>query len=95
MIMYSPFFKPIFWIVMGLFYAMMIAGAPVWAEDLGVQMSWWKWVLCALWYVLLSFTFAGSSTLLGDKEPKAWYKFLVFHLILTIIAGIIIYCIFI
>jgi hypothetical protein len=80
---------------MGLIYALMIAGAPVWAEDLGMRMSWWKWVLCALWYVLLSFTFAGSSTLLGEKEPQAWYKFLVFHLSITIIAGVLLYCILI
>ena len=91
MITYSPFFKPVFWIVMGLIYAVTIAGAPVWAEDLGLQMTWWKWILASLCYILLSFTFAGSFTLLGEKEPGAWYKFLGFHLILTIIFGAIVW----
>ena len=80
--------RPLFWIVMGLIYAVIIAGAPIWAADLGLQMNWWKWLLTAIWYVLLSYTFAGSFTLLGEKEPGAWYKFMGFHLIITIILGI-------
>ena len=91
MLQYSTFFKPIFWVVMGLIYALIIAGAPIWAQDMGFQMSWWKWILTALWYILLSFTFAGSFTLLGEKEPGAWYRFLCFHLIVTIILGAIIF----
>ena len=91
MFVYSPFFKPIFWVVMGLIYALTALGAQIWAEDLGLQMAWWKWVLVALWYILLSFSFAGSFTLLGEKEPGAWAKFLGFHLIITIIFGIIVW----
>jgi len=45
MFAYSPFFKPIFWLIMGLIYTMTALGAPIWAEDLGLQMSWWKWIL--------------------------------------------------
>ncbi len=67
---------------------------PLWAADLGVQMTWWKWVLAALWYALLSFSLAGGFTLLGEKEPAAWYKFMGFHLILTIILGIILWYLF-
>jgi hypothetical protein len=89
MLQYSTFFKPIFWIIMGLIYALIIAGAPIWMQDMGVQMSWWKWILAAVWYVLLSFSFAGSFTLLGEKEPAAWYRFLFFNLIITIIVGVI------
>lgn len=89
MFIYSSIGKAIFWVVMGLIYAVTIAGAPVWAEDLGLQMTWWKWVLAALSYALLSFTFAGSFTLLGEKEPGAWYKFMGFYLSLSIILGAI------
>ena len=89
MIMYSPFFKPVFWIIMGLLYALIIAGAPLWTQDFGLQMTWWKWILSALWYVLLSFTFAGGFTLLGEKEPAAWYKFMGFHLIIVIVSGVV------
>ena len=89
MLQYSTFFKPIFWTVMGLLYALIIAAAPVWARDMGLQMSWWKWILAAVWYALLSFTFAGSFTLMGEREPGAWYRFLGLNLIITIIVGII------
>ena len=88
MLQYSTFFKPIFWTLMGLFYALIIAGAGIWAQDLGLQMNWWKWLLAAIWYALLSYTFAGGFTLLAEKEPGAWYRFLGFHLIITIILGI-------
>ena len=91
MIAYSPFFKPIFWAVMGLIYAVTALSAPIWAEDLGLQMAWWKWVLVSLWYILLNFSFAGCFTLLGEKEPVAWAKFLGFHLIINIIFGVIVW----
>jgi hypothetical protein len=87
MIIYSTIFRPLFWIVMGLVYAVIIASAGLWADDLGLQMTWWKWLLAAAWYGLLSYTFAGAFTLLGEKEPGAWYRFLGFHLIVTIISG--------
>jgi hypothetical protein len=91
MIIYSPFFKPIFWIIMGLMYAMTLAGAPLWAEDLGLQMSWWKWLIIILWYAILNFSFAGAFTLLGEKEPGAWYKFLGFHLIIMAAFGFVVW----
>jgi hypothetical protein len=87
MIIYSPFFKPVFWIIMGLLYALIIAGAPLWAKDLGLHMTWWKWILAVFWYGLLSFTFAGGFTLLGEKEPGACYKFIRFHMAIVIVSG--------
>ena len=91
MIIYSTYLKAIFWMVMGLIYALLIAAAPVLAQDLGLQMSWWKWVLAALWYVFVSYSFAAAFTLLGEKEPGAWYKFLGSHLAIAVILGIILW----
>ena len=88
---YSTIFRPLFWVIMGLIYALTIAGARIWAQDLDLQMNWWKWVLAAVWYGLLSYTFAGAFTLLGEKEPGAWYRFLGFYLIITIILGVVFY----
>lgn len=85
---YSTILRPIFWIVMGLIYAMIVAGAKAWAEDLSMPMNWWKWLLTVIWYCLLSFSFAGGFTLLGEKEPRAGYYFLGSSLIITIILGI-------
>ena len=88
---YSTIFRPLFWVVMGLLYAVTIAGARVWAQDLGLAMTWWKWLLTAIWYVLLSFSFAGSFTLLGEREPQAWRRFLGFYLAIAIIFGVIVW----
>ena len=88
MLLYSTIARPLFWIVMGLIYALIIAGVPVWAEDLGLQMSWWKWVLTALWYVLLSLGVAASFTLMGEKEPRAGQYSLGLTLVIMIILGV-------
>ena len=73
---------------MGLIYALTIAGARVWAEDLGLPMNWWKWLLAAIWYCLLSFSFAAGFTLLGEKEPRAGYYFFGGSLAIMIILGV-------
>ena len=91
MLMYTPLLRPLFWIVMGLLYALVIAGARVWAQDLGLQMNWFKWILVAFWYGLLSFSFAGGFTFMGEKEPRAGYLFLGGSLLVTIILGIILW----
>ena len=88
MLLYSTISRPIFWIVMGLFYALMIAGAPVWAEDLGLQMNWWKWLLAAVWYCLLSIGIAAGYTLMGEKEPRAGYYIAGLSVIIMIILGV-------
>jgi hypothetical protein len=94
MLIYSTILRPAFWIIMGLLYALTFAGAPLWFQDFGFQMTWWKWILAALWYAMLCFTLAGSFTLLGEKEPGAWYKFLGFHLVMVIILGVVFWFIF-
>jgi hypothetical protein len=45
--------------------------------------------LAFLWYVLLIYSVAGGFTLLGEKEPGAWYRFIGFHLGLTAMLGIV------
>jgi hypothetical protein len=88
MFLYSTIARPLFWIVMGLIYALMIASAPGWASDLGLQMTWWKWLLAALWYGLLSLGIAASFTLMGEKEPRAGQYALGLTLAIMIILGV-------
>lgn len=88
MLLYSTIARPLFWIVMGLIYALMIAGAPAWARDLGLQMTWWKWVLATLWYGLLSVSIAASFTLMGEKEPRAGQLALGLTLVIMIALGV-------
>jgi len=84
---YSTVLRPLFWIAMGLLYAMIAMSARLWAQDLNLSMTWWEWALAALWYVLLSFSIAGGFTLIGENERRAGRRFLAFHLGLTLIAG--------
>ena len=50
--------------------------------------------MAAIWYVLLSFSLAGGFTLLGEKEPGAWYKFIGFQLLVTVIFGAVLWVVF-
>jgi hypothetical protein len=88
MFAYSTLLRPLFWLFMGLNYALIIVGARIWVQDLGLQMTWWKWVLSTLWYIGLSVGLAGGFTLLGEREPKAGYYFLGLVIIIALIAGI-------
>jgi len=88
MLIYSTLVRPAFWIVMGLIYALAIAGARVWAQDLGLHMTWWKWGLATVWYILLNIGIASGFTLIGEKEPRAGWAILTTILIVMIVLGV-------
>ncbi len=88
MFQYSIVFRPLFWMTMGLTYAVIIAGANIWARDLGLEMNWWKWLMAAVWYGILSLITAAGFTLIGEKEPKAGPRFLAFGVTLCVVSGI-------
>lgn len=88
MLLYSTIWKSFFWMAMGILYAIMIAGAPSLADNLGLQMSWWKWILVALWYVLVTINLAAGFTLIGEKERGAGPKFMAASLIPLAILGV-------
>ena len=94
MFFYSTYAKALFWIIMGLFYALTIASAPIWAEDLNLQMGWWKWPLVAGWYVLLSIGVAAGTTLIGEKEPMAGYYILALSVITMFVGGFVLLKVF-
>jgi hypothetical protein len=91
MLLYSTFAKSLFWILMGLLYALMIAGAPMWAEDFGLHMNWWKWLLAAIWFCLLSIGIAAGFTLMGEKEPRAGYTIAGLTVAIMTILGIVLW----
>jgi hypothetical protein len=91
MIQYSTFLRALFWIFMGLLYALMIAGARIWAEELGLLMNVWKWLLATVWYVLLSIGVAAGTTLIGEREPRAGYYLLGITLIIMAILGFLLW----
>lgn len=87
MFVYSPFLRPLFWVTMGFLYVLAFAGATVWAHDLGLHMTWWRWALTVLWYGIVSVGVAAGCTLIGEKEPRAGWYFLAITAIAAIILG--------
>ena len=79
---------PLFWIIMGLLYALLLLSSKYWFEDLDIKMNWWKWTALATWFILLSLTIAGGFTLLGEDEPRAAKYFLGVFGIISIISGV-------
>ena len=71
---HDTIFGPVFWIAMGLIYGLIIVSARIWAQDLGLKMTWWKWTLATVWYLFLSIGVAAGTTFWGEGEIRAgWY----------------------
>jgi len=88
---FNIFLEPLFWIIMGLLYALIGYSATVWANDLGLKMNLWKWVLTIIWFVFLSLIVAGGFTLIGENEAKAGIYFLGSGIVLSVILGVILW----
>jgi hypothetical protein len=67
---------------------LVVAGAIVWVKDLGLKMTWWKWLLSILWYLLLNFAVLLAFTMMGEGETGAGWKLLLFFGIILIITGV-------
>jgi len=77
----------IFAFLIGLLTVPVIIGAIAWAKDLSLKMTWWKWLLTAIWYFLLLFFILAGFTFIGEGEPSAGLKALLFELIIMVILG--------
>ena len=77
----------IFAFIVGALMGLVIPAAVVWAKDLGLKMAWWKWLLAALWYILLGFSVLSAFTLVGEGEAVAGMRMFGFTLVVTIILG--------
>lgn len=77
----------VFAFITGLLSGAVVAGAIRGFKDLGFQMNWWKWLLAALWYLLvLSMVFA-AFTFVGEGEHAAGWKTLGIATVLMVILG--------
>lgn len=74
--------------IVGLLTVLVIIGAVVWFEDLKLKMTWWKWTLAGLWYVLLMFFILASFTFMGEGEVSAGWKSLAAEAVIMIILGV-------
>lgn len=79
--------KMILAFVIGLATIPLIIGAVAWAKDLRLNMKWWKWLLTAIWYILLIFCVFLDFTFMGEGEISAGWKLLLFQGIILIILG--------
>ena len=77
----------LFAFLVGLLSGAVILGAIVWVRSLGLKMTWWKWLLSALWYLLLLFVVFASFTLMGEGESGAAWKILGISLLVLVVLG--------
>lgn len=78
----------IFTFFVGLLSGLVITGAIVWARDLRLRMTWWKWVLAAVWFILLDFFVLLAFTMIGEGETGAGMKMLFVFGIIMFILGV-------
>lgn len=78
----------VFAFISGALSGLVVMGAIVWAKSLGLMMTWWKWLLAVLWYLLLNFFVFLDFTMMGEGEAAAGLKMLLFQAIVMIILGV-------
>ena len=77
----------IFAFITGLLSGAVIVGAVTWAKDLGWHMTWWKWILSAIWYFLLLLMLFAAFTFIGEGEPAAGWKTVGISIVVMVILG--------
>ena len=77
----------IFAFIVGLLTGAVVVSAITWAKALGLTMTWWRWLLSALWYLLLLFLVFAAFTFIGEGEPAAGWKTVGISTVLLVILG--------
>ena len=77
----------IFAFIAGLLTGAVVFGAHSWAKALRLKMKWWKYLLSAIWYVLLLFLIFSAFTLLGEGEHRAGWLTMGISLVILVILG--------
>jgi hypothetical protein len=78
----------VFAFIIGAVTGLVISSADAWARDLGLKMTWWKWLLAGFWYFLLNFFVFLDFTFIGEGETGAGLKLLLFQAVILIILGV-------
>lgn len=79
--------QPLFWMAIGLLIAFFFFGLRYWFQDLKIRMYWWKWLLVVIWLIILAVILGGAFTLIGENEPKAGVRFLLFFGVIILLIG--------
>ena len=81
------FTSGLIWFVEGVLFVIVILAVRAWAQDRGLPMPTWKWVLFLTWILLAGFTIAFVGTSFGEGEPVAATRGGLLFGLITIIAG--------
>jgi hypothetical protein len=77
----------IFAFIVGLLAGAVGMGAMAWTRQLGMPMTWWKWLLSALWYLLMLFLLFAGFTFIGEGEVAAGWKTIGISAVFLVILG--------
>lgn len=73
--------------VVGLLTVPVIIGMIEWFRHFKLRMTWWKWLLSAIWYLMLLFLVLAAFTFIGEGEPVAGWKLLGSSAVIIVILG--------
>ena len=78
----------IFWFLNGIIFVVIIFAFKAFAEDKGWVLTWWKWLLSGLWYLIFSLSFYAWGTLIGENFPDAGFKMFLVGFFISVILGV-------
>jgi hypothetical protein len=81
----------VFWFVMGALSLVMIIGFKYFAEDRGIKMNWWKWLITIAWWAGMLFAVAVPFTFMGEGEPGAGAWMMLFSVVPAAIMGFVVW----
>jgi hypothetical protein len=84
-------FTFVVWMFVGAVSVLVVLGAKEWFKDADITMSWWKWLIFVIWYLILMMGLAAPFTLMGEGEVSAGWKMLLFSIPVLIITGFVVY----
>ncbi|HDP95778.1 MAG TPA: hypothetical protein ENN40_10535 [Candidatus Aminicenantes bacterium] len=80
--------------IVGATFGLVIPAAIRWARDLGLRMTWWKWLMAAAWYLFLLFSILLAFTFIGEGEVIPGWKLPALLIVLEAVAGAVLAWVF-
>ena len=81
----------VFWFMMGLISVVMIIGFKKMADEKGICLTWWKWLISVLWWMGFLLAVAVPFTFIGEGEPAAGAWMILFSVVPASILGFVVY----